>query len=352
MTTTEQHVSTRHLNRSAFAYTTGTQTTIYQGFCAKHGVPVREDMLGLEPALAPPAAKILCFVDPDDEHEIDGQRLIAIQTTVECDGSCRSARRRGCSCGCGGINHGITWTRGFMLEHREVFETELAQLRASQEKTEKTRAVRRENTARQEREAFEDWMQSHATVVQALAPCHGDSGDEFLQDLAAQVFDRSKPLTQAQETAALRAIDQRNTRERRLAERAAAKRPAPLGTRIPVSGRVIKVKVREGYMSATEESIIVSCDGYAIQLKMPAAVRRWVYASRPEVFFGQKFSYEPDYSDLGERWTRAVKGMQISFTAGEIALGSKSTDNSFAYAKRATSVQFTPAPVDGETKEA
>jgi hypothetical protein len=345
---TGQHVRTAHLNRSAVAYTTAENTTIYMGFCKQHQVPVREDMLGSEPDLAPQFAQILCFADPANEHEIQGERLVAIQTTVECDGSCTSARFRACSCGCGGVNHGIHWSRGFMLENREVFESELAQLRATQAKNQEARTARREAQARRVRSEFDTWAQAHSEVIEALEPYREDFTNDFLRDLALQAAS-GRPLSPAQETAALRAIARRDASHDRAAEREAAKRPAPLGSSIAVSGKVIKVKVREGYMSPTEESIIVRCDGYAVQVKLPAAVRRWVMNSRPEVFCGQKFSCKPDYGDLAGRWGRALKGMKISFTAGEVALGSKSADSSFAYAKRATRVEFTPPPVDDDT---
>src|SRR5215469_9056993 len=87
------HLGDRQVRRSAHASTDATQTTIYLGVCDVHNVPVRESKLGLYPHLAPKHSRVLCFIGgPDQEHEILGEKLIAVDTTLDCDSQCRAAR--------------------------------------------------------------------------------------------------------------------------------------------------------------------------------------------------------------------------------------------------------------------
>jgi hypothetical protein len=154
-----EHLSDRRILRSAHASTDATQTTIYLGVCDVHNVPVRENKLGLYPHLAPKHSRVLCFIGGQaEEHEIVGEKLIAVETTLNCDSTCRAARGRSCSCGCGGTNHGDHWTRQYMLEHLEMFEAEVAKYRYEVEK----RKLTKENKAR---EIFEAWMTANADEV-------------------------------------------------------------------------------------------------------------------------------------------------------------------------------------------
>jgi Family of unknown function (DUF6011) len=191
-----------------------------------HDRPVREDTLAPAYGDGPQFARITC--PEDDGHLIDGQRLVAVTTTLECDGSCRAARRPGCSCGCGGVNHGQCWTRGYQLDHREIFESELARYRDDQVKIRERREARREAAADRARREFETWVTDHQGEVMWLCdiePATEPSG--FVADMARKVR-RSEILSPRMLETVAKIKDERagqaardTERARRDAERAA-----------------------------------------------------------------------------------------------------------------------------------
>src|SRR5260370_10858733 len=179
-----EYLGARRVQRSAHAVTYGERLTIYLGVCDDHQRPVRQDM----ETDRGPSAKIVC---PVGGELITGERLIAIETDLECDGACRSARRNFCSCGCGGINHGNTWTRGYLLDQREVVESEVERYRASVAKIEVKREQRREAAATKQRREFEGWFTQHAAEVQCLSQVDTHtSRSNFVADMAREINGR------------------------------------------------------------------------------------------------------------------------------------------------------------------
>src|SRR5260370_6363963 len=151
------------VRRSAYAEKTATALTIYLGTCERDNRPVRFEY----PLDMGPAAQIPC---PECTLPVTGERLHAVTTTLTCDGSCRSARRPWCECGCGGINHGNIWTAGALLDQREVVESALARYRAEQGRIAERRAARREAEARRQRSALGRWAARPPDLATAPDP--------------------------------------------------------------------------------------------------------------------------------------------------------------------------------------
>jgi hypothetical protein len=187
-----EYLGFQKINRSAVGVTTAERTTIYQGTCDRHNVPVRESMLGM-PEVAPKHSMILCFIDPQDEHQVQGERLVAVTTNLDCDSQCRGARRAFCSCGCGGINHGDHWSRDYMLANKELYQSEVERYQAEQVKLEVKREARREAKKARERRLFEEWMELHAEDVTWLAGLDIDANSPtgepfgFVRDMAVKI---------------------------------------------------------------------------------------------------------------------------------------------------------------------
>jgi hypothetical protein len=347
-----EFLGARKIQRSAYAEDTATPTTIYLGVCQRDNRPVRFEW----PLDMGKTADLPC---PDCTLPVTAERLVAVTITVTCDGSCRSAHRSECICGCGGMNHGLVWmaalarqfgaepgsvsTYGAVVDEREVLESELAKWRDKQARVEAKREARREAETRRQRATFERWAADHQDVIRALAPYrHNESTPAFLADLAVPVTDgwngKPKPLTEAQEAAALRVVADVGRRTRLEAERKAAARPAPEGKGVPISGEIVKVSAREGYAGGIDYRAIVKCDGYAVQVTVPRAVVDWAWNARSEVIHsGWRPSYRTDYYGIGERWTTALRGVKVQFQA-EIKRSDR--DESFGFAKRPTKVQF------------
>ena len=334
------HLGSRHVNRSAYAYDTAIPSTIYLGICAEHNRPVRHDARG--------GGKFEQIPCPVTGHMIRGERLVAVVTNLDCDGACRSARKSNCACGCGGVNHGNTWTAGALVSQRETVESEIDKSRAEIAKVGDRRQQRREATVLRERSTFDRWAADHQDVIQALAPWR-DKRDEndFLHSMAIQVIGgwngKPKPLTENQEAAVLRIIADIARRAQVEAERKAAAKPAPQG-KAQVAGEIVKITCREGYMSGSAETkATVQCDGYAVWVTLPRPVEQWAVAHRSRQIWGNRVNYgRPDYEGAGYRWTAALKGTRVSFTAD---LTRSDKDASFAFAKRPSKVTFTP-PAD------
>ena len=114
-----------------------------------------------------------------------------------------------------------------------------------------------------------------------MRPWLGSEANSFLADLARQVTNgrggQPRPLSPAQLDAARRALASHARRTRVAAEREAAKRPVPTG-RTQIAGRVVKVSYRSRdargdlFRWDPEHRMTVSCDGYAVQVTVPAAV--------------------------------------------------------------------------------
>ncbi len=166
-----EFLGSQKVRRSAYADKTATALTIYLGTCERDNRPVRFEY----PLDMGPAAEIPC---PECTLPVTGERLHAVTTTLTCDGSCRSARRPWCECGCGGINHGNIWTAGALLDQREVVESALARYRAEQVRIAARRATKRDAEAKRQRSAFDRWAADHQDVITALDPWYEHRTDE------------------------------------------------------------------------------------------------------------------------------------------------------------------------------
>lgn len=356
-------VAVQHTGGSAEVTVRATPLNIYQGTCTDHNRPVRYDAdrdLG-------DATLIPC---PDGDHKIFGKRLVGVASNVTCDGSCWAAICDRCSCACGGHNHGRSWMlssafatmsdealteawRGARLSTREVFADELAKWRAAREQAAKAKAARTERArVTRERKAkvtFQEWATANAKVIEALRPWRGSESNRFLADLALQVTDGRggvpKPLSEGQVNAARDAIMTERRRARLLAEREAARRPAPVG-KTTITGRVVKVSYRtrnaegERYEWGPQYRMTVSCDGYAVQVSVPAAVARWARANRCKTL---NEDWRPNDFDehIAERWTNALRGLQVSLTTTVKPSG---RDASFGFGSGATGVRILAEP--------
>lgn len=364
---TTNYVGSQQVNRSAYAVTTETPGTIYLGHCQRDDRPVRFDFA----ADLGPLAEIPC---PECSLPVTGERLHAVKTHLECDGACRSARRASCDCGCGGVNHGNTWTAGALLSSKQVVESALVNFRsqreAAKQRTEAKRTERREREARKAKATFDSWAAGHADLVKALEAHRPDElgypqegSNSFLADIARQVHreHNRKPLTDGQLAAAervLAGLEERRAREAKWAEEKAATPAAPSGIHIPVDGEIVKIKAREGYQrdSVQLQAVVKTEAGYAVQVTLPAKVQDWARDNRAKQVYPPAAHYwrhtyrdGPDYEGVGQRWTDALKGSRLAFTAKELTPWEK--DPTLAFAKSPVKVEFTPADYEAEAEQ-
>ncbi len=305
-----EYLGSQKVNRSAYAVKEAAPTTIYLGVCERDNRPVRLEM----PVDLGPTAEIPCFVGCT--LPVKCERLHAVTTRLECDGSCMGARGPICNCGCGGINHGRHWGKGALLDQREVVESALANYRAEQAKIAQRREATREAAARRERSVFDDWAADHHDVIRALDPWHEHRTDDawleahpvrgshILVDLAIQAHGgwngKPKPLTDPQVELVFKILGEAADRQRAEAERKANARPAPEGKGIKVSGEIIKVRASEGYAGEVHHEATVKCDGYAIRVTVPKAVLDWGWRERRGVIMAPNAhvsfrSYDTDW---------------------------------------------------------
>lgn len=344
----------RKVSRSAYAHESAQTLDIYLGTCEMHGRPVRYEGGNATPVSGQAGKyRIWCPVPEAGAsgHWILAERLVAVRTTVTCDGSCMSARRPSCDCGCGGANHGRSWG---VTATREQFESAMLKYKAEQERTETKRVQRAEARVRKARQGYDAWAAGNAGLLAALEahrpdelgyPQLGSNG--FLCDIARQALIHGKILTDGQVAAATRVaaeVAARNAaRAAEQAERAASARPCPEG-RIEISGEIVRIKASEGFTyDSTRLQAIVAADGYAVMITLPRAVEDWATGNRrTELWEGYETwgGRGTDYDGLGQRWTKACRGVKITFTA-QVERSRK--DESFGFGKRPTRVSFDPA---------
>ena len=342
----------RKVSRSAYAHETAQTLDIYLGTCEDHGRPVRHE--GSAERSTRKHGMYLIECPGDGGHMILAERLVAVTTTVTCDGSCMGARGPNCDCGCGGANHGKSWG---VTATREQFESALARYRAEQERTEARRVQRAEARVRKARQGYDTWAADHAELLAALEAHRPDElgypqpgSNNFLCDIARQALIHGKILTDGQVAAATRVVAEVTARNARVAaekaERAASARPCPEG-RVEISGEIVKIKASEGFtFDSTRLQAIVAADGYAVMITLPRAVEDWATGNRRTQLWE---GYETwggrgtDYDGLGQRWTKACRGVRITFTAQVERSG---RDESFGFGKRPTRVSFTPVTDD------
>ena len=334
-------LGSRHISRSAYADSTGTETNIYLGVCEQHERPVRYE--GTDVSLAYSGNGKYLINCPEGNHPIAAERLVAVTTRLTCDSSCMSARRAYCACGCGGINHGKSW--GTTVTRQE-YESALNSYRAEIKRNAEKREAKREAKERKARESFETWAAGNAELVAALESHLPDDlgypregSNDFLASLARQVHRQGKILSENQVTAGARTLRQLEKRATEKAAWAADAKPAPTGKGVRIEGEIIKVTAREGYSyNEIDYKMTVKCDGYAIWVSVPARLRDWATSERGDVIYSdERYRGYTDYEGISHRWTEALKGVKVQFTA-EVSQSSKS--ESFGFAKRPTQVQF------------
>lgn len=335
----------RQVNRSAYAHEVAARTAIYLGVCTEHDRPVRFDA-GAEDGHA--KRLIPC---PESGHLIEGERLVAVTTTLVCDGACMGAYRPTCMCGCGGVNHGSRFEK--KIGTGQMLESAITKFRVRQEKVRADREVKQQTRERKAKVTFDEWAEENDELVRSLrAHAELEDANSFLTDLAAQVSggrygEGSKALSDGQASAAIRVLGQFEARVLELAARKAAAKPCPTG-KIEISGEIVKVIVKEGYSCNSDDyKAIVKCDGYVVYVTLPKALD--TYASQEQLFWKLRESGEftapdartrgADYYAMTENCTRVFKGFKISFTA---TVTRSERDESFGFAKRPTKVTFTP----------
>ena len=230
-----EYLGARRVSRSAFAVREAEKLTIYLGVCERDNRPVRFEF----PYDMGPAAEIPCFAGCT--LPLRCERLNTVTTHLKCDGSCRGARGPICSCGCGGINHGNTWSKGALLDRREEVESELARYRAEQIKIRERREAKAAARARADRSAFDTWADGERELITALDPWYEHRTDDawqprhwgshILVDLAIQTHGgwngRPKPLSDRQVALARRILGEIAEQQRTDAGRQAARAAKP-----------------------------------------------------------------------------------------------------------------------------
>src|SRR6266536_928064 len=108
-----EFLGSQKVRRSAYADKTATALTIYLGTCERDNRPVRFEY----PLDMGPAAEIPC---PECTLPVTGERLHAVTTTLTCDRSRRSARRRNGECGRDRIIHGLMRTAVLVRNDRAL----------------------------------------------------------------------------------------------------------------------------------------------------------------------------------------------------------------------------------------
>ena|SRR5215472_1411853 len=346
----------RQVSRSAYARSTGRVTDIYLGHCEMHDRPVRyEGTTSVTPVAGQPGTyRIWCPVPEAGAsgHWIAGaERLVAVTTNVTCDGACMSARRPSCDCGCGGMNHGRSWGT---TATSEEFESALARYQAEKARTEAKREQRRQSAQRKLRRDFAAWREDQDPKVLAHLDAYPADGTNcFLADLAGQLRS-GRMLSERQMDAAGRSIERdavhaarRAAMQAEIDERKATAKPVPDGGgRVTVTGKIIKIKASEGYADSIRFQMIVAAeDGYAVMGSVPAVIEDYAMAERREQIWEgvdtRRPSYEPDYYGASQRWTNALKGVEVTFDA---ALARSEKDPTFGYFKRPTRVSFEKLP--------
>ena len=352
MTGTEtKDMGYRTIRRSLVAHDTARPTSIYLGTCEMHVRGVRYEGENASAVAGEPGwYRVWCPVPEGGAsgHWIRAQRLMAVTTTTTCDGSCMGALGPICDCGCGGANHGRAWGQSATSEQ---FEAAVTRLTAIRERTEARREQRRQSAQRRLRRDFAAWREDQDPKVLAhldAYPADGTNG--FLADLAGQLRS-GRMLSERQMDAAGRSIERdavfaarRAAMQAEIDERKATAKPVPDGGgRVTVTGKIIKIRASEGYADSIRFQMIVAAeDGYAVMGSVPAVIEDYAMAERREQIWegvnDRRPSYEPDYYGASQRWTNALKGVEVTFDA---ALAPSEKDPTFGYFKRPTKVSFT-----------
>jgi hypothetical protein len=338
-------LSEQHVNRSAYVVKTARPTRIYLGVCEQHDRPVRFEV---EDDSAVAKRMIPCT---EGGHLIEGELLVAVTTKLECDGSCMSASRNFCACGCGGANHGKR--RGPLLGESEQLDSALDKWRTKRRQVQVKREQRAQAAERKQRQSFEAWAEENRELIGSLvAQQEHEDANPFLCDLALQVTtgrngNGPKALSEGQVLAATRVLKQYEDRVRQIAQRKANAKPCPIG-RVQISGEIVKVKVEQDNFTCYDKwqfKATVACHGFAVFVTIPSEVLQWVRTSglfelEKGPNYGDFSSYytrHPDFCEISQRYTRMMRGIELTFTA---TITRSERDESFGFGKRPSKVSY------------
>lgn len=359
---TKEFLGEKKICRSAYAVDRAERIHIYLGTCTTHNRPVRVDMdgdMGQYAAIPCPEGDL-----------VNGERLNAVTTTLECDGACRSAFHSECVCGCGGMNHGISWMNRFIaqaggthfvtdavLDQVEVTDTALETWRVRRQQVEIKRAQRQATKEARERASFDQWADEHSDVVRALDGWHEHRtdtewqdatgvrwGQNILVDFAIQTHDgwngNLKPLSEKQIALAFRILREGAEFLARKAEQAKNSSPAPEG-RVTLNGTIVKVKASEGFSyDQVRHQMIVSSDGFAVLMTLPTAIAQAAYRASRDIAPRSTYRTGPDYEAIAARLTDVLKGAHIEVT---VTIERSRKDESFGFGKRPSVVRWSLA---------
>jgi hypothetical protein len=302
-----------------------------------------------------------------DGDTVKGERLNAVTTTLECDGSCRSAFHSECVCGCGGMNHGISWLNrwiaqnggtnfvtGAILDEQEVTDTDLAKWRVKQRKVEAKRQQRAATAEARAQAQFDLWADQHEDVVRALDGWHEHRtdtewqdatgvkwGHHILVDFAIQTHGgwngKPKPLSEKQIALAFRILGEAEQNKAVQAERKANAKPVPAG-RVTIDGTIVKVKASEGFSyDQVRLQMTVAGDGFAVLMTLPTAIAQVAYRLSASSTLPSTYRTGPDYEGISERLTNVLRGASIKVT---VNVEPSSKDPSFGFGKRPSVVSW------------
>jgi hypothetical protein len=331
MTATMEFLDASRISRSAHAVRYAQQTSFYMAVCETHQRPIRVELAGEVAQFA--------FIDcPVGGEPIKAERLVAKITRLECEGACMGATTKSCDCGCGGYNHGRAW--GTELANTQVFESALTKFRVQRARVERKRQERAEAAERKAAKVWAEFAREHANVVAYLSRLDRAELGGFLFDMTGKVL-RQEVLSENMWRAVERIMGQEMVKRQREAERAAAAKPVPTGKDIKVTGRIVKVKCQEGYLrDSVEIKATVAGDGWAVWVTLPRAVETWARDTRRDVIIPRdmpRYRSGPDFEGASQRWTEALRDLEISFTA---EIGPSERDASFGFAKRPKQVTW------------
>ena len=250
--------------------TSARPTTGYLGRCGPCMRPVRDTAIGGSDHLA-----ISC---PDCGQALTAQRVYGTTNAMECDPRCEGAYGPICVCGCGGVNHGGSWSKaGTMLAD------ELAAYRAAQSAVEAKREARAVAKREAAQSAFGAWREAHPTLAKLLSS--QDVDGSFMTDMSWQVL-RGEPLTERQTEVAERIMREDAERVARIAAEAANAKPVPTGKAIQVTGEIVSVRVDDSpYGPGMVCKMLVKGVGWKVWVSVPKAIAD-VNASSPGNHFG------------------------------------------------------------------
>jgi hypothetical protein len=196
------------------------------------------------------------------------ERLYGTVNRMECDPRCEGATGPCCSCACGGINHGGSWSQaGHMLA------SELEAYRAGIQRKQDEREVKASRERKNRADAFSAWKGEHAQLVTDLLASDWWEGrylNQFLADMADTVR-QGKPLTDRQAEASERTIQGRKDAAKRQADREATAVDVPAG-RFTITGTIVAVYAvpdNFSYNGGDIRKIVVDTGTYRVRGTIP-----------------------------------------------------------------------------------